>query len=202
MITIVDYDAGNLTSVRRALKYLGIPSEITNDPKKIQSAQRIIFPGVGHAKAAMQSLRQKGIDTAVKTAFLNGIPIMGICLGTQIILSHSQEGDIDTLGLIDGKCVKFNLTNKTLKIPHMGWNNVKLQQKHFVLKDLQDDEEMYFVHSYFPQTADESCVFATSNYEIDFACAIGYKNLFAVQFHPEKSGEKGLSLLKNFSVWN
>jgi len=202
MITIVDYDAGNLTSVYRALKHLGIESKISGNPNEIEQAERIIFPGVGHAKSAMASLKSKKIDTALKNAFAKGTPIMGICLGTQIILSHSEEGDTDTLGLIDGKCVKFNLSDKSLKIPHMGWNNVKIIKPHFIMKDLTPADEMYFVHSYFPQPADKSCVFATTDYGIDFCCAMGYKNLFAVQFHPEKSGEVGLSLLRNFAVWN
>jgi glutamine amidotransferase len=148
MITIVDYDAGNLTSVYRALKYIGVNAEITSEPKKIETAERIIFPGVGHAKSAMNSLKQKGMDNALKTAFSKGIPIMGICLGTQIILSHSQEGDTETLGLIDGDCVKFAFDDKSLKIPHMGYNGVKSVQNHFIFKDLREGDEMYFVHSY------------------------------------------------------
>ncbi|MDR0304938.1 MAG: imidazole glycerol phosphate synthase subunit HisH [Chitinispirillales bacterium] len=201
MVTIVDYDAGNLTSVYRALKHIGVSAQISNDPQKIASAERIIFPGVGHAKSAMASLKQKGIDAALKNAFDKKIPILGICLGTQIILSRSQEGGVDTLGLIDGECVKFNLTDKTLKIPHMGWNNIKIRQKHFILKDLQDNDEMYFVHSYYPVLPQKN-VYAESVHGIKFACAIGCKNLFAVQFHPEKSGESGLKILKNFSLWS
>jgi len=202
MITIVDYSAGNLTSVARALKYIGVNVKISSDPKEIEAAERIIFPGVGHAKSAMESLKQRGIDLAIKSAFKKKTPIMGICLGTQIILSHSQEGDTQTLGLIDGKCLKFVLDDKSLKIPHMGWNNVKITQPHFILKDLHESDEMYFVHSFYPKLNDNSKIFATSDYGEDFTCAIGDKNLFAVQFHPEKSADAGLSLLKNFTVWN
>ncbi|MCL1947831.1 MAG: imidazole glycerol phosphate synthase subunit HisH [Chitinivibrionia bacterium] len=201
MITIVDYNAGNLTSVYRALKYIGVCSEITNNPQKIENAERIIFPGVGHAKSSMESLKRLKIDAALKNAFARGVPIMGICLGTQIILSHSQEGDVDTLNLIDGKCVKFSFDDKTLKIPHMGWNDIKICRKHFILKDIKEGDEMYFVHSYYPVPDDDKNVYATSEHGIKFACAIGYKNLFAVQFHPEKSGEIGLGMLKNFSIW-
>lgn len=202
MITIIDYDAGNLTSVYRALKSIGVDAKISDNSDEIEQAERIIFPGVGHAKSAMESLKNKKIDIALKNAFAKGTPIMGICLGTQIILSHSEEGDTDTLGLIEGKCVKFDLVDKSLKIPHMGWNDIKITKPHFILKDLKPTDEMFFVHSYYPQPSDKSCVFATTDYGIDFCCAMGYKNLFAVQFHPEKSGEAGLTLLKNFANWN
>jgi glutamine amidotransferase len=201
MITIIDYDAGNLTSVYRALKHIGVSARISNNPKEIENAQKIIFPGVGHAKSAMRSLTQKGIDTALKNAFDKKIPILGICLGTQIILSHSQEGDTQTLGLIDGNCVKFD-ANLPIKIPHIGWNNIEISQKHFILKDLDLQSEMYFVHSYYPVPADGKNVYAVCEHGIKFACAVGYENLFAVQFHPEKSGEDGLEILKNFSLWN
>ena len=201
MITIIDYDAGNLTSVYRALKYIGVCAEVTNDPQRIKNAERIIFPGVGHAKSAMRSLKRKGIDAALKNVFDKQVPIMGICLGTQIILSHSQEGDSRTLGLIEGECVKFD-AGLPVKIPHIGWNNVEISREHFILKDLKNGSEMYFVHSYYPVPADDKNVYATSDHGIKFACAIGYKNLFAVQFHPEKSGETGLGILKNFSVWD
>ena len=201
MITIIDYKAGNLTSVKRALDYLKIDSKITADPQKIVDAEKIIFPGVGHAKSAMKTLILGKLDRAINTAYQNGTPIMGICLGTQIILSHSQEGDTETLGLIDGVCKKFNLTNKSLKIPHMGWNSVEIRQPHYILKDLKAGDELYFVHSYYPKPENNSLVFATGEYEIEFPVAIGLKNLFATQFHPEKSGEIGLKILQNFSTW-
>ena len=202
VITIVDYKAGNLTSVQRALAHLGIDATISADAKEIANAERIIFPGVGHAASAMKSIKERAIDTALATAYKKGTPIMGICLGTQIILEHSQEGDVDTLGLIDGQCVKFNLKDPTLKIPHMGWNHVSVTTPHFILKDLKEDDQLYFVHSYYPQPTEGSQVFATTEYEVTFACAVGHNSLFAVQFHPEKSGPVGLQMLKNFSQWD
>jgi glutamine amidotransferase len=202
MISIVDYDAGNLTSVKRALDYLGIKSGITKEGKTIQNAERVIFPGVGHAKAAMAILKSRGLDGAVKLAFEKGTPVLGICLGTQIILSRSEEGDTKCLGLIDGVCPKFRLSDPILKIPHMGWNAVKVTQPHFLLKDLREGDEFYFVHSYYPQPSDKDHVFAVSEHGIEFPAAIGYRNLFAVQFHPEKSGPIGLQILKNFSEWD
>jgi glutamine amidotransferase len=202
MITIVDYEAGNLTSVYRALKHLGVDAKISADPEEIKSAEKIIFPGVGHAESAMKSLKSRGLDEALKVAFNKGTPIMGICLGTQIILSHSEEGDVDTLDIIEGECKKFNLEDKSLAVPHMGWNEVLVKGNHPILRDLKDGDELYFVHSYYTVPTDESVVVATCEYEINFACALSYKNLFATQFHPEKSGPVGLQIFKNFSEWD
>jgi glutamine amidotransferase len=201
MISIIDYKAGNLTSVKRALDFLGIPCVITKDAGVIRKSRRIIFPGVGNAASAVPVLRERGIDIALKEAFNAGTPILGICLGTQIILSRSEEGDTECLGLIKGTVKKFSLTDKTLKIPHMGWNEIKIRQPHFLLKDIAPGTQMYFVHSYYPLPDDESIVIASCGYGIEFPCAIGCRNLFATQFHPEKSGPAGLAILRNFAVW-
>jgi len=202
VILIIDYNAGNLTSVKRALDYLEIDSIITGDSTAVENAERIIFPGVGHAGAAMAVLQSRGLDRAIKEAFGKGVPIFGICLGTQIILSRSEEGDTDCLDLIEGFCPKFKLSDPALKIPHMGWNGVVVTQPHFLLKDIKEGDEFYFVHSYYPQPANREQVFAVAGYAIEFPVAIGYKNLFATQFHPEKSGPVGLQVLKNFSEWD
>jgi glutamine amidotransferase len=202
MITIINYEAGNLTSVKRALDYLGIDSVITNNPEKISSAEKIIFPGVGNAESAMAMLVKSGIDNAIRSAFKKGTPILGICLGTQIILSHSDEGDTTCLGLIDGNCPKFELNDRSLKIPHMGWNRLKFIKKHFIFKDFPDNAEVYFVHSYYPAPSDKENVLAITEYGIEFPSVIGKDNLIATQFHLEKSGETGLAILKNYSVWD
>ncbi len=202
MIAIIDYDAGNLTSVKRALDYLSLEAVVTKESEQILSADRVIFPGVGHAKTAMDILSSRGLDKTIRQVFEKGTPLMGICLGTQIILSHSEEGNNACLGLIDGRCPKFNLTDSSLKIPHMGWNTVTVTQKHYLLKDLREGDELYFVHSYYPQPTQSNQVYAVADYEIEFPVAIGHKNLFATQFHPEKSGPIGLQVLKNFSEWN
>lgn len=201
MISIIDYKAGNLTSVKRALDYLGIPSVITPDADVIRRSERIIFPGVGNAEAAVPVLRERGIDEALRESYVLGTPILGICLGTQIILSHSDEGDTECLGLVKGNVLKFSLKNPALKIPHMGWNEITIRRKHYLLKDIAPATQLYFVHSYYPQPDNASMVIATTNYEIDFPCAIGGHNLFATQFHPEKSGLAGLSILRNFATW-
>jgi glutamine amidotransferase len=202
MIAIIDYSAGNLTSVKRALDHLGIPSVITPDPKIIGAADRIIFPGVGHAAAAMIVLKERGLDMVLRQAFDAGTPILGICLGTQIILSRSEEGDTVCLGLIEGIVPKFSLSDPALKVPHMGWDSIVLKTAHPVLRGIKSDDEFYFVHSYYPAPARTGAVIATCEYEIEFAAIIGGRNLIGTQFHPEKSGPAGLSILVNFSQWD
>jgi imidazole glycerol-phosphate synthase subunit HisH len=208
MITIVDYNAGNIRSVLRACAEVEAEAEITNDPRKVQKATKIIFPGVGAAPSAMEYLTRTGLDIALKYAFKEGVPILGICIGAQIVLKESEEGDPATgrgqtcLGLVPGKTVHFKLTDKTLKIPHMGWNEVKVVQPHPLLEGIKQGDEFYFVHSYYPQPADKKNVYAVADYGGDFCCALGYKNLFAAQFHAEKSGRLGLELLSRFVKWN
>jgi glutamine amidotransferase len=201
MITIVDYKAGNLTSVKRALDHLGIENQISKDPDIVRSAERVIFPGVGAAGAAMEVLHERNLDSALKESFQRGMPILGICIGCQIILTHSEEGDTLGLNLMPGVCSRFRLEDEALKIPHMGWNAVRVTQLHPILSHLRPGDEFYFVHSYYPQPEDPSQVYATCEYGITFPVAIGKDNLFAVQFHAEKSGLLGLQLLKNFSEW-
>ena len=202
MIAIIDYDAGNLTSVKRALDYLGIQSEITPDPDKIITSERIIFPGVGHAASAMNTIINRGLDQALTESYSNGTPILGICLGTQIILSHSTEGDTNCLGLIEGNCPKFELKNTELKIPHMGWNQIKKLSDHPILDSVDPGDEFYFVHSYYPVPSSDQHILGTSEYGLEFSSVIGHKSLIAMQFHPEKSGVPGLRILKNFCDWN
>jgi imidazole glycerol-phosphate synthase subunit HisH len=202
MISIIDYKAGNLTSVKRALDFQGIPCIITQDADVLRKSERIIFPGVGNAASAVPFVRERGIDEALRETFVRGIPILGICLGTQIILSHSEEGDTDCLGLIKGTVKKFVFSDPSLKIPHMGWNEIRIRQDHVLLRDISAGTQVYFVHSFYPAPDDPTMVVATSDYGIEFPCAIGRRNLFATQFHPEKSGQAGLSILKNFAAWD
>ncbi len=201
MITIVDYKAGNLTSVKRALDHLGLENQISADPDVIRSAERVIFPGVGHAAAAMAVLKERGLDSALKETFHNGAPILGICIGCQIILTHSEEGDTPCLGILPGQTVRFRMSDPTLKIPHMGWNAVTVTQPHPLLSHLRPGDEFYFVHSFYPQPNDPAQIYAISDYSGEFPAAIGKDNLFAVQFHTEKSGPIGLQLLNNFAEW-
>ena len=201
MITIVDYKAGNLTSVKRALDHLGITSQISADPDIVRKAEKVIFPGVGAAGAAMDVLKERNLDSALKESYQNGTPILGICIGCQIILTHSEEDDTPCLDLVPGTCVRFQLNDPALKVPHMGWNAVIVTQPHPILNHLRPGDEFYFVHSFYPQPADMAKVYATSEYGGTFPVAIGMDNLFAVQFHAEKSGPLGLRLLENFARW-
>ncbi len=204
MIAIVDYKAGNLTSVKRALDHLGLASCITPDPAVVARAERIIFPGVGHAGTAMAVLKARGLDEALRLAFSAGTPILGTCVGAQIILSHSEEGDTECLGLLAGNCERFRPDDTALKVPHMGWNEVNqvVGKDHPVLRGVPDGSEFYFVHSYYLRPADSAAVLATTEHGVTFPAIIGQRNLIATQFHSEKSGPVGLSILRNFAAWN
>jgi glutamine amidotransferase len=202
MITIIDYNAGNIRSVLRACAEAGAKAITTSDPKVVAKAEKIIFPGVGAAPSAMEYLKKTGLDTALKNAFKAGIPILGICLGAQIVLESSEEGNQKCLGLVPGKTVRFRLKDKLLKIPHMGWNEVKAVKPHPLLEGIKAGDEFYFVHSFYPQPAEKKNVYAVADYGGDFCCALGYKNIFATQFHPEKSGRLGLEMLERFAKWN
>jgi glutamine amidotransferase len=201
MITIIDYNAGNIRSVLRACTEVGAKARITSDPKVVAGAEKIIFPGVGAAPSAMEYLEKTGLDAALKGACAVGIPILGICIGAQIVLDSSEEGDQKCLGLIPGKTVRFRFKDKALKIPHMGWNEVRVVKPHPLLDGIKVGSEFYFVHSFYPRPADKKYVYAVTDYGSDFCCALGYKNLFAVQFHAEKSGRSGLELLARFVRW-
>jgi imidazole glycerol-phosphate synthase subunit HisH len=206
MIAIIDYDAGNLTSVARALSHIGVENIVTNDIRQIESAERIVFPGVGAAGAAMESLKRLGLDKALREAFDRGKPILGICLGSQIVLSYSEENQTPCLGLMDGMvrgfAAEFQKNGiRGLKIPHMGWNQIRQRMEHPVLSGLRDMDEFYFVHSFFPFPENKTNVIAATEYGIDFPSVIGTKNIVAMQFHPEKSGKPGLQILRNFCGW-
>ena len=201
MITIIDYGAGNIRSVQRACAEVGVPAVITSNPADIIRAEKIIFPGVGAAPSAMEYLRKMGLDTALTTAFQTGIPILGICIGAQIVLDSSEEGGQKCIGLVPGKTVRFRIKDKRLKIPHIGWNEGKVVQTHPVLEGIEAGDEFYFVHSFYPQPTRKEDIYAVTEYENDFCSALGCKNLFATQFHPEKSGRPGLRLLERFAKW-
>jgi glutamine amidotransferase len=199
---IVDYDAGNLRSVQRACTEVGLDAEISSDPDRIRTAPRVIFPGVGAAGSAMGSLRRNGMDEALREVIGSGVPVLGICLGLQISFDHSEEDDQKTLGLLPGNVRRFRFDRPELKIPHMGWNEVRVVKAHPVLEGIEEGDEFYFVHGYYPEPAHTDLIFALTEYENDFACAVGKDNYFATQFHPEKSGRVGLRLLSRFAQWD
>ena len=207
MIAIVDYKAGNLTSVAKALTHLGFKCQITSEIHTIQEADRIVFPGVGSAGQAMKDLRKTGLDKAIRDFYESGRPFLGICLGAQIILEVSEENQTTCLGLIQGKVGRFPVplrspTGETLKVPHMGWNRVAVKRPHPLFNSVDPESEFYFVHSFFPEPRDAHATIGTTDYGLTFATVLGTRNLVAVQFHPEKSGLPGLAVLKNFCSWD
>ena len=207
MIAIIDYKAGNLTSVARAVNHLGFACVVTHDIPAIRRSQRIIFPGVGAAGAAMSSLKQLGLDEVLAEQTAAGKPILGICIGSQVIMHHSEENDTRCLGLVAGRVAAFPVglrdeNGRSLKIPHMGWNRIRIRSEHFFLSGIRPEDEFYFVHSYYPVPDDPAAVLATSEYGLSFASVIGRGHLVATQFHLEKSGRSGLRMLKNFCTWN
>lgn len=202
VITIVDYNAGNLRSVKRACDAVGIAAIFTQDAERVARADRLIFPGVGHAKSAMDTLVSTGLGEAVRQVVKRGVPVLGICVGAQLVLESSEEGPTPALGFLPGHTRLLRATDPRLKIPHMGWNNVRVEQPHPLLAHLQAHDELYFVHSYYLEPARSGDVFATTEHGVRFCCALGKDNLFATQFHPEKSGKAGLALLDRFARWD
>lgn len=205
MIAIIDYNAGNITSVARALHNIGQEFVITDDIKKLDSAAHVIFPGVGAAGEAMAYLQAKKLDNWLKLCFQSGKPLMGICLGTQIIMDYSEENDTKCIGLVAGSTKRFPehlvSAGQALKIPHMGWNSVTFRRRHPVFEGLALEAEYYFVHSYYPSPENDAAVLGTTDYGMSFCSVLAVKNLVAMQFHPEKSGRPGLQILKNFCAW-
>ena len=201
MIVIIDYQAGNLTSVVRSFRALGVEGEVTADPAVVARANRVVFPGVGAAGKAMAILQNQGLDRALKESFQRGVPILGICLGAQIILEHSEENDTACLGLLPGRTRALPRL-PGLKIPHMGWNKVRFLGSHPVFQGLPEAAEYYFVHSFYPDPARADLVLGITEHGAEFTSALGWRNLVATQFHPEKSGRFGLKILENFLAWN
>ncbi|MDD5723412.1 MAG: imidazole glycerol phosphate synthase subunit HisH [Syntrophales bacterium] len=201
MIAIIDYGAGNLTSVARALGHLGVACRITKQHDEIFASERVIFPGVGAAGEAMEIIRREGLDGVIRETIGQGKPFLGICLGAQIILEESEEDDgTPCLGIIPGSAKRFRSAD--LKIPHMGWNDISIARPHPVLEGVDSRAQFYFVHSYYPSPEKQEDVIAKTDYGVPFASAIGRKNVIATQFHLEKSGRHGLRILKNFCSWN
>lgn len=207
MIAIIDYEAGNLTSVKRAVDHLGYESQVTQDPEIILAADRVVFPGVGAAGSAMAGLKRMALDRVITQVRDNGVPLLGICLGTQIILDSSEEdGGTPCLGLLHGETKRFpdDLYHDglKLKVPHMGWNRVRIVKSHPVLEGVQPFNEFYFVHSFYPSPADMFDAIGWTDYGLTFASIVARRNVIATQFHLEKSGNPGLKILDNFCNWD
>lgn len=201
MITVVDYEAGNLTSVKTALQYLGASFRVSSDPETLLDSDKIIFPGVGEARHAMGVLSSRGLDRALVEFTSTGKPLFGICLGCQILQDHSDERDTDLLGLIPGNVQLFPPSGG-FKVPQIGWNTVS-HDGSVLFEGIPQESSFYFVHSYYLSTtlsdgSDSPWIAGRSEYGITFAAAVHRDNVWATQFHPEKSGPKGLHLLRNF----
>ncbi len=199
MIAIIDYGAGNLQSVKKALDYIGCESEITYDKNKISRAERVILPGVGSFGDAMDSMRKRGLEESVKEAANGERPFLGICLGLQLLFKESEESEgARGLGIFKGEITRIPKADG-LKVPHMGWNSISIKQKDGIFKNIPDESYFYFVHSYYLKNAESGCVAATTGYGVEIQCAVQRGLVAATQFHPEKSSEAGLQLLKNFA---
>ena len=199
-IVVVDYGMGNLRSVSKALEHVapGIEVAVTADPEKILACERIVVPGQGAMPDCMRNLEASGARAAVLEA-MRAKPYLGICLGLQMLFDSAEEGITPGLGLLAGEVPRFRLQG--LKIPHMGWNEVFQAQRHPLWQGIADTSRFYFVHSYYPAPRDGALVAATCMYGAPFTCAVARDNIFAVQFHPEKSQSAGLQLLSNFVSW-
>lgn len=208
MVGIVDYNAGNIKSVERALDFLGASYVRSKNPAELKNTDKIIFPGDGDATYAMKQLRELGLDVFLRESADYGIPILGICIGAQIIFDSSEEGNTECLGLIPGAIQHFsnlqseqiaNTEISALKIPHMGWNNVRYENGACAILDgVPENSDFYFVHSYVIQPKEKSVVKGFAEYGVKVPAVVQSENIFACQFHPEKSGEAGLRILRNF----
>lgn len=197
MIAIIDYGAGNLHSVKNALDFLGAESIITSSAEEILNADKVILPGVGAFGDAMASLEKRGLVDVIKKAAKSGKPFLGICLGMQLLFTESEESPgVLGLDIFKGRIVR--IPDRGLKIPHIGWNDIKLKKDSKILGNLGDEPFVYFVHSYYLQADDEAVVSAYTEYGEKLDVAVEQDNIFATQFHPEKSGKTGLKILKNF----
>lgn len=196
MIAIIDYGVGNLSSIDNALKKLGFDSTVTDDPKEIEKAKGVILPGVGAFKDAMESLRQRGLDNFIVKLANEGKPILGICLGMQVLYEKSYEdGEWEGLGILKGDIVRFE--SESLKVPHMGWNNLIINKDDDIVKYVKEGEYVYFVHSYYASPCEDHVV-AYCDYGVKFPAMVSKGNVYGIQFHPEKSGKTGLNILKAF----
>jgi glutamine amidotransferase len=200
IITIIDYGMGNLGSIANMLKKIGVESVITSDLKIIERSEKLILPGVGSFAKAMENINNLQMTSAIKQLVQNNTPLLGICLGMQLLASHSEEGNVEGLNIIPGNVKRF-IPLDNLKIPHMGWNMVKYKTDNILFKGFEEFEEprFYFVHSYYYQCDKLENVAATSFYGEEFTCSVKNGNAYGVQFHPEKSHKFGMKLLENFS---
>ncbi|MDW7685101.1 MAG: imidazole glycerol phosphate synthase subunit HisH [Bacillota bacterium] len=196
MIVIIDYGVGNLRSVQNSFAQAGFPAMISGDPKDLEAADGLVLPGVGAFGQAMESLRQSGLERTIKSRVAKGVPLLGICLGLQLLFDRSEEmGDHSGLGLIAGDVVFFR---EELKVPQVGWNQLNVKREHPLLAGVKDGDYFYFVHSYYVRPSDPAVTLATADYGTEFTAVVQHGNVFGIQFHPEKSSRLGLKILANY----
>ena len=199
MIAIIDYDAGNLKSVEKALLYLGQDVLVTRDREKILSADKVILPGVGNFGDAMEKLKGYGLEEVIRETARQGKPFLGICLGLQLLFERSAEAPgVEGLGILKGEILRIP-DREDLKVPHIGWNSLKLQNQGRLFAGLEEEPYVYFVHSYYLKAANPQIVKAVTEYGVRIDASVESGNVFACQFHPEKSSRTGLKILKNFA---
>ena len=194
-VTVIDYESGNLRSVCRALEQVGARAEVIAEPQRLLKADAIVLPGVGSGEAAMKALDKRGLVDPLKEYVALGRPFLGVCLGMQLLLDRTKEGDLPCLGVVPGEVERLP---QGIKVPHMGWNQVNLVREHMLFQDIPDKSFFYFVHSYYPKVASSDMVVGTTEYGVSFCSVLAKGNLIATQFHPEKSGPLGLKVYKNF----
>lgn len=201
MLTIINYNMGNLRSVYNKFKRMNVECLITSNIIDIEAADKLILPGVGHFGYGMQKLKELNLLQALNNKVLEQkTPILGICLGTQLFAKHSEEGDCEGLGWIDAEVVKFNVSdNRKYKVPHMGWNNVKITKSNRLDQAIVPEDQFYFVHSYHLKSNSHEDVWMTTTYDYEFVSAVHRDNIYGTQFHPEKSHDTGFELLKKFA---
>ena len=197
-IAVVDYGAGNLRSVAKALTSLNFRVTVTDQAADLRDADGVVFPGQGIAGPAMDRLRAAGMDTALRELIAREVPFFGVCLGLQLLFDWTEEGATDCLGILGGECLRFP---KGLKAPHMGWNDVSLVQDHAATAALPARYQFYFVHSYYARPSSDEMTLGVTDYGGPFASIVAHKKLIATQFHPEKSGRQGLALYRDFFRW-
>ena len=196
-IVVIDYDSGNLRSVTKALESQGVSPTVTGDAGQLALADAVILPGVGSAPQAMAALEERGLIQPIKDYAASGKPFLGVCLGLQLLMDHTEEGDGPCLGIVPGKVKRFE-SGDGMKVPHMGWNSVDVRSPHPALAGISQSSHFYFVHSYYAAPAEEGVVAATTNYGVSYCSVLARGNLVATQFHPEKSGPAGLRIYRNF----
>ena len=198
-ILIIDYGMGNLRSVQKAFERINVEANISSNPKEVLNADKLLLPGIGHFENGVKNLKNSGLFDALNDAvLLKKIPILGICLGMQLMTVHSEEGDVNGFGWLNARTKHFTIYSNKMRIPHMGWNSLTFKKNDYLFNDSSFSDYFYFVHSYYVSTNDKDIILSETDYGIKFVSSFKKDNIYGCQFHPEKSHSAGLKILKNF----